>query len=223
MTSLPSLCCEIEWDIKFSSNAKDAISLFIKQNPHFTNACFEDQQALLKQQFEYISDFTCRKHPSGISFITLHALDISAVINEKYVSTNNGDCLAASWFDQTYLSSLPALCVHADQQNLSMLDASCIYFIKQAPWHKLHEYLVEWHSPVEQVFISKKQPLFSLIASNERIPSSDFLQACTTLMQELEAKGSFKQNKKWRADTRFRGQIVVYAQEKKGVSCGTVF
>jgi hypothetical protein len=207
---------EIDWDVRFSEKAKKEIFLFIKKNSFFKTFDFENQKNVLKEQFRCVHDYTCYRHPNGTCFLSLSAADVLILVNDKHVAMHNGTCLESSWFDSAFLATLPELIVKNHGQDTEKLDPCCKEFINAMPWHEIRGYLVEWYGPTKHRLVHKKQPLFSLMCNNEQIPSATLMYACDSIMQELEAKGSFKRNKEWVADARFKGQIVVYAQGKRG-------
>lgn len=176
----------------------------------------------IQQQFPWIQSVSFFRVPTKEMRVAV-TVDEPQVIVNGAVITEHARVLPASTFVPKALSQVPMLQIKFRNAYLAEIPESFISHAKTFTQEQFKPYTLSWVDAYSARLTDKEQPLFTILFNTQTIPDATMFAHCASIKQKLQERGSFTGRYKgvrWVADIRFDRQVIVFSENKGGMTHG---
>jgi len=173
------------------------------------------------RQFDWIQSMDLLYLPNKKAQVKIMTHNPLCVVNSDYVLTDGVKLLSRNIFEDRWTSNLPQVrvAVFTHDNKMPVLSDSCITFLRTiitSPF--LSRYYCVWEHDDKACLYDKNIVNFAIIFHPSIPPDSSIVHCCDNIKQELIERHVFDvpRTKLWIADVRFKNQIVVSQEKRRG-------
>ena len=211
------------FDYQFSEDTKKQLATLIKQE--VAPYCAAALKNSIKNTVPALKSLALRFNPRYNMHVKLHAQQpiitvVSSSSNNRYALVGDGTVIEQRHFAGDVMEQLPSITVDQNSWENTLYEPEMAEFIKNMPQNFYDDYGITWVNKT-YIMLENKQNKDILVALHTtRFDDTlmTYLEQIKQVIQEKKALKSTKRTQKniWKADLRFRDQIVLSQTNCRG-------